>query len=85
MAADVRAAFRGVADQPEHRGPEPDEQGAALGVAALFLRHGLGADPEADAEADGAQRRGVERDAQATEKLTHGTVLPAPRWVDTPT
>jgi hypothetical protein len=43
-------ALDGVADQPEHRGPQPDEEGAALGVPALVLIDGLGADPQPDAK-----------------------------------
>src|SRR4029450_9869789 len=46
-----------VADQPEHGGPEADEQGPALGVVAVLLVDGLGPDPEAEAEGDRPERR----------------------------
>src|SRR5439155_26384372 len=49
-----------VADQPEHRGPQPDEHGAALGVPARGLVDRLGADPQPEAERDEAQRRDVQ-------------------------
>ena len=45
-----------VADQPEHRRPLPDEQSAALRVAALILVYRLGPDPEDDAKSDRAER-----------------------------
>jgi hypothetical protein len=44
--------FERVADEPEHRWPEADEEGAAFGVAAFVLIDGFRTDPEADAEAD---------------------------------
>lgn len=44
-----------VADEPEHWGPEADEQGAAFGVAALVLVDGFGADPQRDAEPYGSE------------------------------
>jgi hypothetical protein len=50
-------AGRRVVDQPEHRGPEADGEGASLGVPALVLADRLGADPEAEAEADAARER----------------------------
>src|SRR4051794_24932332 len=53
------AALERVADQPEHRRPQADEQGAPLGVAALVLVDGLGADPQADAEGDARERGAV--------------------------
>lgn len=49
-----------VSDQPDRGGPETDEQGATLGVPALVLINGLGANPEADAEADRAHREDVQ-------------------------
>lgn len=55
------AASEGVADQPEHGWPETDEEGAALGVAALVLADRLGASPEHDAEEDRDHREAVER------------------------
>src|SRR5581483_10956644 len=45
-----------IADQPQHRWPQSDEQGAALRVSALVLVDGLGPDPEPDAQADRAKR-----------------------------
>ena len=42
---------------PEHRGPEADEQGPALGIVAVVLVDRLGPDPEAEAEGDRAERR----------------------------
>src|SRR5919206_484346 len=44
-------ALERVADEPEHRRPQPDEQRPALGVPALLLVDGLRPDPERDAEA----------------------------------
>src|SRR3954471_12690841 len=49
-------AAQRIADEPERRRPQPDEQGAALGVAALVLVDGLRADPQRDAQSDGAHR-----------------------------
>ena len=51
---------KGVADQPQRRRPEADEQGAALCVAPLFLIDGLRPDPQGDAEAHGPERRAVQ-------------------------
>src|SRR5688572_25311630 len=50
----------GVADHPEHRRPQPDEQRPALGVPALLLIHRLRADPQRHAEPDRRQRSHVE-------------------------
>jgi hypothetical protein len=44
-----------IADEPEHRWPQPDEEGAPLRVAAHVLIDGLGPDPQADAQTDRAQ------------------------------
>src|SRR5215218_9416193 len=52
--------FDRIADQPEHRRPEPDEERTALGIATLLLVHRLGADPERDAQPDRAERDDVE-------------------------
>ena len=49
-----------VADEPEHRRPQPDEERAALGVAALVLVDGLGADPQPDAQARSSPARRVQ-------------------------
>src|SRR3954470_14104989 len=53
-------ALEAVADQPEHRRPQADEQRAPLRVAALVLIDRLGADPQRDAEPDAPERGGVE-------------------------
>jgi len=45
-------ASQAVADEPEHRRPEPDEQGSALSVSALVLTDRLSADPKAHAKPD---------------------------------
>ena len=45
-----------VPDQPEHRRPKAHEERPALGVSALLLIDGLGADPQRDAEIDRGQR-----------------------------
>jgi hypothetical protein len=45
----------GVADQPEHRRPQADEDGAPLGVAPLLLVDGLGAYPQRQAQHDRSQ------------------------------
>jgi hypothetical protein len=52
-------SFQRVADLPERRRPETDEQSAPFSVAAFVLVDRLGTDPEADAEADRAQRERV--------------------------
>jgi len=44
-----------VADQPERRRPQADEQRAALGAAALVLADRLRPDPQADAQRDRTQ------------------------------
>jgi hypothetical protein len=49
-------ALEGVADQPDQRWPQANEQGPALGVAALVLVDRLGADPQRDAEPNGTER-----------------------------
>ena len=54
-AAPSRFVAQGIADQKEGRWPEPDEERSALGVPALVLPDGLGADPEGDTEDDNAQ------------------------------
>ena len=41
-------------------GHRPDEQRAPLGVAALVLVDGLGADPQSDAEIDARERGDVQ-------------------------
>ena len=56
VASAARAALERVADEPEHRRPQAHEQGAPLGVAALVLVDGLGADPQSDAEIDARER-----------------------------
>jgi hypothetical protein len=48
-------ALKGVADQPDQRWPQANEQGPALGVAALVLVDRLGADPQRDAEPNGTE------------------------------
>jgi hypothetical protein len=72
-----------VADLPERGCPEPDEEGAPLGIAALVLVDGLGADPEADAEADGAERERVE--LRAAQPSAMQRVDDHPRAVPVPT
>src|SRR5919202_1274888 len=59
-AAAVLLALDRITDEPEHRRPQPDEQRPALRVAALVLIDGLGADPQADAQADRPEPDGVE-------------------------
>jgi hypothetical protein len=39
-----------IADEPQHRRPQPNEERAALGVSALALIVCLGPDPQADAQ-----------------------------------
>src|SRR4051812_39230701 len=69
-----------VAHLPERRRPEPDEQGAPLGVAALVLIDRLRPDPKADAQSDGAERASVEVRAAETAAMQcvddHGAVVP---------
>ena len=48
-------ALEGVADQPDQGWPQADEEGPALGVAALVLVDRLGADPQRDAERHGTK------------------------------
>jgi hypothetical protein len=59
-AAGALVPLHPVSDQPEHRRPQADEERAALGVPAFLLVNCLGANPEPDAEQDGAERAGVE-------------------------
>src|SRR5215213_2350002 len=54
------ASFDRVADQPEHRGPQPHEESAPLGVPALFLIHGLRPYPQRHAEPHGRERDDVQ-------------------------
>ena len=62
----VLQLLEGVADQPEHRRPEADEQGPALGVVAVVLVDRLGPDPEPETEGDRPERRHLQvRAAQA--------------------
>jgi hypothetical protein len=49
-----------IADQPEHRRPEADEEGSAFGVPPFVLADCLGANPEGDAKQDGADREHIE-------------------------
>jgi hypothetical protein len=49
-----------IADQPEHRRPEADEEGSAFGVSPFVLADGLGANPEGDAKQDGTDREHME-------------------------
>jgi hypothetical protein len=49
-----------VPDEPDHRGPEAHEQRTPFGISALILIDGLGADPQADAKPDRAQRQGLQ-------------------------
>ena len=53
----VLQLLEGVADQPEHRRPETDEQRPALGVVAVVLVDRLGPGPEAETEGDRPERR----------------------------
>src|SRR4051794_32729284 len=80
-------AFQGVADEPEHRRPEPDEQRAALRVAACLLVDDLRADPQRQAQPDAAQRRAVKgprRQADALEGLDEHlrAVCPVARFLE---
>src|SRR5215207_1321256 len=59
----ILAALDRVADEPEHRRPQPHEQGPALGVAALVLVDRLGTLPEGDAQLDAGERRRVQHPA----------------------
>src|SRR5690349_24724978 len=78
-----RLARQRVADQPDHRRPEADEQCPALGVAALVLIDRLGADPEADAQADAGHRRDLHlpraQTAAIEEGRQHVSTLPGER------
>jgi hypothetical protein len=58
-----------VADLPERGCPEPDEEGAPLGVATLVLVDCFRANPQADAQADRAERKRVEMRAVETEAI----------------
>jgi hypothetical protein len=49
-----------LADQPEHRRPEADEESSAFRVPPFVLADGLGANPEGDAKQDGADRERME-------------------------
>ena len=56
-------AIERLARHPEHRRPQPHEQGAPLGVPALVLVDGLRPDPQDDAEGDRGQRDSLEMPA----------------------
>jgi hypothetical protein len=45
-----------VTDEPEHRRPQPDEEGAALSISSFVLIYGLRPDPQAYAQNDRAER-----------------------------
>jgi hypothetical protein len=53
-------ALEGIAHQPEHRGPQTNEQRTALRVSALDLVHGLRSNPQGDAQPDRPERREME-------------------------
>jgi hypothetical protein len=46
----------GIAHQPQHRWPEPDENCPPFGVTTLVLIDGFGADPQRQTQTDRAQR-----------------------------
>ena len=52
-------ALERVSDQPDRWRPQADEQRSALGVTALVLIDGLGADPQNDAQSDGTEREAL--------------------------
>jgi hypothetical protein len=49
-----------LADQPEHRRPEANEEGSAFRVPPFVLADGLCANPEDDAKQDGPDREHIE-------------------------
>src|ERR1043166_7496246 len=81
--------LQGVADLPERRRPEADEERAPLGVAALVLVDRLGADPEADAQSDRSERERVKMEPAETGAVQrvddHDRALPAPPRVHSTT
>ena len=66
------AAAHRVSDQPEHRGPEADEEGSAFGVGAFVLADRLGSEPEGDAEEDRSEGEAVEVVAPRSQVLGVG-------------
>jgi hypothetical protein len=60
-------APQAFADQPEHRRPETDEEGAPFGIRTFVLADRLGPDPEDDAAHDRSDRETEEVVASKTE------------------
>jgi hypothetical protein len=56
IASELFAAFDRIADEPNGRWPQTDEQGATFGIPAFVLVNGLGANPQANAQSNGAHR-----------------------------
>ncbi len=85
-ASALLAACERVPDQPEHRRPEADEERSPLRIAPLVLVDRLCTDPEADAEADRAERRGLELPGAKPEPMEkiqqHLVTVPAPGPID---
>jgi hypothetical protein len=50
------SALERIAEKPQHRWPQPNEERAALGISPLALIVCLGPDPQADAEKHGPDR-----------------------------
>jgi hypothetical protein len=53
-------ASEAIADEPEHRGPEADEERSPLGISTLVLPDGFRTNPKAYAKSDRAQGGHVE-------------------------
>src|SRR5680860_1056632 len=76
--ARLLALLEAAPDEPEHRRPQAHEQGTSLGVAALVLVDGLGADPQRAADEDRSQRADVgmlAAESQRADRLDHHWIL----------
>jgi len=84
MVRAVRLAPQRIADEPEHRRPETDEDRPPLCVAALVLIDGLRAHPQTQAQRDRPKRPGVHRGVAQSGAIQEpgdhqGGLLPAQR------
>src|SRR5680860_1142089 len=76
--ARLLALLEAAPDEPEHGRPQTYEQGTSLGVAALVLVDGLGADPQRAADEDRSQRADVgmlAAESQRADRLDHHWIL----------
>jgi hypothetical protein len=73
-------AFDRIADEPDRRWPQTDEERAAFGVPTLVLIDGLGADPQTDTQRHRPHRQELHvprTQAGAVEKLAQHRLIVA--------